>query len=205
MKNFSRCSYHGSKRRELAQHAHTWIARIIHSQTYINTVTTTLYKVPVQLLQNLESIFLFWRYLINIITWWQWWDHHHRIYTGIILKESWVSRKTCLGYRGPHRPPGGVEGQSPSWGLKKLKLKLKKCCHLEVKFAQKNCLRFAGTTCRHEKQDGTVCARANKIFTICFRFEMMHSFNISTFVSIRVMNSQTFFVCFCFCFCQKNC
>ena len=31
--------------------------------------------------------------------------------SGIILKESGVSRKTCLGSRGPHRPPGGVEGQ----------------------------------------------------------------------------------------------
>ena len=36
--------------------------------------------------------------------------------SGIILKESWVSRKTWLGSRGPYRPPGGVEGQSPSWG-----------------------------------------------------------------------------------------
>ena len=44
--------------------------------------------------------------------------HNHSIdyYSGIILKESWVSRKTCLGSRGPHRPPGRVEGQNPSWG-----------------------------------------------------------------------------------------
>ena len=43
MKNFSRHSshgHHGSKRRKVAQHALTWIARI-HSHTYIKTVTTT--------------------------------------------------------------------------------------------------------------------------------------------------------------------
>ena len=42
MKNLNRRDshgHHGSKRRELVQHAHTWITRI-HSHTYINTVTT---------------------------------------------------------------------------------------------------------------------------------------------------------------------
>ena len=49
-----------TKRRELAQHAHSqaWIARI-HSHTYINTVTTSLCEAPTQLLHNLESNFLF--------------------------------------------------------------------------------------------------------------------------------------------------
>ena len=59
MMNFTRRSsrgHHGSKRRELAQHAHsTWIApRIFHSRTYIDTVTSTLCEAPALLLQNLE-------------------------------------------------------------------------------------------------------------------------------------------------------
>ena len=41
--------HHGSKRRELAQHILTWIARI-HSHSYINTVTTTWCEALAQLL-----------------------------------------------------------------------------------------------------------------------------------------------------------
>ena len=47
--------HHGSKRRELPQHA---VARI-HSHTYINTVTTIVCEAPTQLLQKLESNFSF--------------------------------------------------------------------------------------------------------------------------------------------------
>ena len=51
--------HHGSNRRELAQHAHSSGSQAFHSHTDINTVTTTLCEAPVQLLQNLESIFSF--------------------------------------------------------------------------------------------------------------------------------------------------
>ena len=52
-------TYHGSKRRELAQHAHTRGSHAFtHSDTYINTVTTTLCEASAQLLQNLESNFI---------------------------------------------------------------------------------------------------------------------------------------------------
>ena len=58
-KNFNRRGFHGqhgSKRRELAQHAHS---RGSHAFTrtliYINTVITTLCQAPAQVLQNLKS------------------------------------------------------------------------------------------------------------------------------------------------------
>ena len=61
-KNFNRRSSHGhhcSKRRELAQHAHSRWSHAFTHHTYLNTVTTTLRKAPAQQLQNLESIFYF--------------------------------------------------------------------------------------------------------------------------------------------------
>ena len=64
MKNFNRRSnangHHSSKRCKLAQHTLMWITRI-HSHIYINTGTKTC-EAPAQLLQNLESKFLFSRY-----------------------------------------------------------------------------------------------------------------------------------------------
>ena len=62
MKNFNRCSSHGdqgSKRSELAQHAPSFgLHAFTHTLTWTHLLTTTLYKAPAQLLQNLESIFL---------------------------------------------------------------------------------------------------------------------------------------------------
>ena len=58
--------HHGSnsKRRELAQHVLSRGSHAFtHTLTYINTVTTTSCEAPAQLLQNLESNFLFGRYL----------------------------------------------------------------------------------------------------------------------------------------------
>ena len=54
-------SHHGSKRRKLAQHAHSRgsHASRIHSHTYIDTVTTMWCEPPAQLLQNVESNFYF--------------------------------------------------------------------------------------------------------------------------------------------------
>ena len=53
MKNFNRRSshgYRGSKRRELAQHAHSRGSRAFTHTLYINTVTTTQCEAPAQLL-----------------------------------------------------------------------------------------------------------------------------------------------------------
>ena len=60
LKYFNRRSsphgHHGSKHRELAQHAHSLGLRAFtHAQFYINTVATTWCEAPAQLLQNLES------------------------------------------------------------------------------------------------------------------------------------------------------
>ena len=46
---------HGSKRRKLAQDAHSRGSHPFTHTLYINTVTTTLREAPAQLLQNLES------------------------------------------------------------------------------------------------------------------------------------------------------
>ena len=61
MMNINRCNshgHHGSKRRELAQHAHSSGSHAF-THTLTSTVTTTLCKAPAQLLQNLESHFYF--------------------------------------------------------------------------------------------------------------------------------------------------
>ena len=49
--------HHGSKRRELTQHAHSRGSHAF-THTLINTVTTTLRETPAQLLRNLESIII---------------------------------------------------------------------------------------------------------------------------------------------------
>ena len=94
MKNYNRRSshgHHGSKRRELAQHAHsTWIAHM-HSHTYINTVTTT------SLCEAVSSV------------------SYYRIWNLVFLLKvglpgfsvPWV--RTCVGRRGGG---GGVRGGS---------------------------------------------------------------------------------------------
>ena len=61
MKNFNRRSphvHHGSKRRKLAQRAHSRGSHAFTHTLYINTFTTTLCEPPAQLLNNLEFIIL---------------------------------------------------------------------------------------------------------------------------------------------------
>ena len=50
---------HGSKRRELAQHAHSHGSHAFTHTLYINTVTTTWCEAPAQLLHHLEWMFYF--------------------------------------------------------------------------------------------------------------------------------------------------
>ena len=62
MKNFNRRrsqGHHGSKRRELAQHAYSHGSHAFTHTLDINTVTTTLCEASAQLLHNLESNFNF--------------------------------------------------------------------------------------------------------------------------------------------------